>query len=898
MSGNEGAVPTGRQRPWLRVSLIVMLVLGIAAYWVLHEPDAEPSAHAVLLAKRVQGVARSRRAASVIPPTESPTAIETAATDGPLPPPVDLSHVDRDLDLHGVVVRADGTPIAGASAETFTQPWRDLDSMNYEGFEERVAGPSSRTATDGTFSLRLRRGEAVTLVVRAVGLRRVELPSRRAGERVRVVLDEGVTLRVRAHTPDGAVAGGVPIRVVRGSGQDVNFAMEASTDAEGRCSFAGLPPGLSAYVTGPRGASPVVTLLRVALPASGTVDADVVVTAAKRLTGRIVGADGGPIADAEAALGEDFQRPVTAGADGRFVLAGWDGASTDEVHARAPGYAQRGVAAGNGEVELRLTPAASARGRIVDAARAPVAGALVSLVAGTTQGERPWPFSAGHAVSASDGTFEITGLDASLAHVVVAGRVGVGRLLAPVTLQPGTATTDLGDITLAAPRIVAGRVIAGADAPVTRCVVWMVPWSDDPARPMLRPRGTGQRETATDDMGRFAFADAGPGTYRVIVRPTGLAECWAPVSVAPEANPEPLVVKIAVSSELVVHVVDGAGAPVGGIWVMATSSKGGPCNATTAADGTAKLGLQSDGAKIRVIPSEASGRRFVTPPPTPVEALQTQMTIVLQEGNVVAGSLLDADGKPIGRAQISVRQLGRAPVTVVGGTDGKFRTLVGSAAPVEVAFDGIVTQPNGHGGEMDDDCGLRGSVANVAPGSEDVVVRCSRRAPGAGVVFRALRPDGSPFAGAPISYARKDTGVGGFKKTGVDGTLRIEDLAPATWVAAGTYSGDLCPPAWVEFVPAGQEVVLRWRATESIEGVAAFDDGTSPGKADCRVEDRSGWNVSNDLRDGGAFRVPVPAGEGPWKVIVRGRDSKGEFEGVLESVSSPADGVRVRLARK
>ncbi|MHC5012734.1 MAG: hypothetical protein ACYTG6_17605, partial [Planctomycetota bacterium] len=36
--------------------------------------------------------------------TEAPVA-----TDRPLPPPVDLEHVDRDRDLHGIVLREDET---------------------------------------------------------------------------------------------------------------------------------------------------------------------------------------------------------------------------------------------------------------------------------------------------------------------------------------------------------------------------------------------------------------------------------------------------------------------------------------------------------------------------------------------------------------------------------------------------------------------------------------------------------------------------------------------------------------------------------------------------------------------------------------------------------------------
>ena len=71
------------------------------------------------------------------PPLDKPAGKESVA----LPPPVDFTQVDRDLDLHGIVVRkADGTPIAGAELQVATYPWRRASVLNHDGYYESTGG--------------------------------------------------------------------------------------------------------------------------------------------------------------------------------------------------------------------------------------------------------------------------------------------------------------------------------------------------------------------------------------------------------------------------------------------------------------------------------------------------------------------------------------------------------------------------------------------------------------------------------------------------------------------------------------------------------------------------------------------------------------------------------------
>src|SRR5688572_21537423 len=49
---------------------------------------------------------------------------EPASADADVPDPVDLDAVDRDLDVHGVVVDGDSNPIADAAVLAVRRPWR------------------------------------------------------------------------------------------------------------------------------------------------------------------------------------------------------------------------------------------------------------------------------------------------------------------------------------------------------------------------------------------------------------------------------------------------------------------------------------------------------------------------------------------------------------------------------------------------------------------------------------------------------------------------------------------------------------------------------------------------------------------------------------------------------
>ncbi|MDH3593015.1 MAG: sigma-70 family RNA polymerase sigma factor, partial [Planctomycetota bacterium] len=214
------------------IAVVVVLLL-VGGAWMLFKPSSHRTGE------------RARPVATVPPAAEPATAPPTRPPDeAPLPEPVDFTAVDRDRDVHGVVVSSDGAPVAGARVETVVFPWRRIIGLHrHARFEER-AGLETVTARDGTFALRFERGELVHVRVHADGYASRELPRVQAGERLRIVLAAPARLVVQLDPP---VAGAsVKLECTDRAGWWVFFRREGVTDDTGRCVFDDLAGGKGA----------------------------------------------------------------------------------------------------------------------------------------------------------------------------------------------------------------------------------------------------------------------------------------------------------------------------------------------------------------------------------------------------------------------------------------------------------------------------------------------------------------------------------------------------------------------------------------------------------------------------------------------------------------------------
>src|SRR5205814_1598382 len=149
----------------------------------------------------------------------------------------------RDRDIHGVVVREDGTPVAGAQVVAVARPSRGEALIGTRAAESEQTLGATRSASDGTFALRLDRGAAPRLRVTAARLAPFEEDKVGAGERLRIVLRAGVRLVVVVKDAEGHAVEGAELALYRLGGSMTwgyvreSYRRQGVTDASGRFAF-------------------------------------------------------------------------------------------------------------------------------------------------------------------------------------------------------------------------------------------------------------------------------------------------------------------------------------------------------------------------------------------------------------------------------------------------------------------------------------------------------------------------------------------------------------------------------------------------------------------------------------------------------------------------------------
>jgi len=200
--------------------------------------------------------------------------------------------------------------------------------------------------------------------------------------------------------------------------------------------------------------------IEVTLPDEGSVERVLPFGLGRTITGKVVAeANGEPVPGAIVDIGPVGDHTTTAAADGTFTLDDWMGGANGAIRCEAPGFASASVRPGDAhEVTISLRRGVRIRGRLVAMDGAALVGAHVAAVGTDDNESSARRASIARAVSDEQGRFELADLSGESAHRLVVAARGYGRM--DRALAATGKDVDLGDLTLNAPRAIAGRLVA------------------------------------------------------------------------------------------------------------------------------------------------------------------------------------------------------------------------------------------------------------------------------------------------------------------------------------------------------------------------------------------------------------------------------------------------------
>lgn len=808
-------------------------------------------------------------------PRDAPPADESDATSTTVSPPVPTlesrrAGVDLDRDVHGIVVEKNGPPIAGAEVAAVSYPWRRTALLNLAGYDEVDPGPTTRTAADGWFKLPLERGRQVALRVRAEGYAPVEVRPYLAGEYVKVELTRGARLLVRAFDDRKNPLAGVTLRLFpRARTGPWWFEKKGVTDAEGRFTFTGVPIGATAWLE-PKHETwghPSWGWLEVKFPDGSDVVKEFAMRPGRTVTGTVTDKETGrPIEGARVGAGWTMRQATTTDNDGRYELRGWVGEGVREIHAHAKGYGPDNVVVGSKEVvDFALAPGTAVKARVVDVTGRPLAGVMVGVIASVHDGNKQ-TISDGYALTGEDGRFEIGSLRAEMKHRLVLLKRGYGRTLREFDPVPAAkAPLDLGDVAMPAALSIEGRVLDADGMPVPRTAIELVTETE------VRAGGSYGRseDRVTDHLGRFRFPDLAPGKYTLHVRRAGAAAVERKVELV-DADRLDVEIRLADGRDFVVTVVDDAGAPVEGAFVVLQHEQGRVQGRT---DAEGRVVLQVTGRVLRIEPpwGPSTDRKYLRGEPrTDLPAGQSEAKFVLERAAQVTGKVVDPDGKPVAGAVLDSRRGDEQFGSTSTNGAGEFTLTVPRDGTTDIVLT-AVRREVAQGTYYDSDMPWRGELKGVSPGSEGLVMRLIAIPADRALVVRVVDPGGKPVAGVSVLLApwpsnRQPTRAPATDRDGVvrfDGLVARETRVSVRLPSDSTFA--IPPPETV--MPNGQTVEIALRRAVTLAGTVVNGDGKPVARAFLMLFDGDTMLASGSTAANGRFALRVPADLGhPMKL--------------------------------
>jgi RNA polymerase sigma factor (sigma-70 family) len=613
--------------------------------------------------------------------------------------------------LSGRVLDAAGAPVAGAEVAARRPEVGHFSVLDLEVRRNPRTAALAVTGADGRFAFELERGIPLDLAVSARGHCDERRQDCYAGEEHEIVLGQGLRVHGRVtRLADGAPIAEARVRVFQLGSKGDGYGTTSAADGrfELRTTF---QTDALLEITPQRERSS--DWIRLVFDATGTAEANVALPDGIEVRGRVLAADtGAPIAGAEVGEGWTFRRKATTDARGEYVLPGFGDEGAPELFARAAGFGrgQRAslppVVDGVMRVDFELVRGHAARGRVLDAARVPLAGAYVAAVAsefGSEGQQTDWV--SGRTDFA--GRFELTGLSPAIRHALVASADGhathVFDFPAEELAEP---ELELGDFVLGPAALLSGTVADEDGVPLPGVEVVLMGANHDRGRLRAEPSSTSQlgpagdwyvdsREGSTDAQGRFAFGSLPAGEFRLHARADGRPQSPSlKVSLGAGELREDLVLLYPRGETIRGTLVDAEGHGLAGVYVMAelSAARGGTLERRrtdavlrTDADGAFEFaGLPAGTWSLDFRPYELDedpDSPWLPLSLTGVESGGEPLRAVLPRGASIRGRLVDARGAALIGYYVLANRPGPAGAGGGGpggasGEDGSFRLEV------------------------------------------------------------------------------------------------------------------------------------------------------------------------------------------------------------------------------
>ena len=631
-----------------------------------------------------------------------------AATDAERP-------IDRDRDLHGVVLDPSDHAVAGAKVAIDRNASDGYEDSERSEERDRIA--ETTTNAEGRFAVALPIGRPFDVEVDAPGFARAQLGFRYAGEQLTIRLQPGASVfgRVTSASDGNPMPGTLLELSTWIFGHESIRIASGVADAEGRYRFDGLPAWKSTLRATPPSAG-AFARRQVELAAGQVLEENFSIEEGRTIRGRVVdAASGTPIPGAEVGEAGWVHRMIRADANGEYVYRGIRAQGPVLLRARAPGHGSEEKtfrAASNVDdlperFDFQLAAGRVVRGRVVASDGSPIAGVRTIAVASrrtdTAAPETDWIPGRTDA----SGAFELRDLRSRLPHSLVVRKDGFGTLVYELpSSESESPVVDLGEIVLPKMAVVRGKVVDGQGAGRPDWEVTLTGANADrsryreerDARDVFNLDYLVARRTArTDDLGRFAFADLAAGEFTVEAGfSTGSGRTSKVVHVAAESSTDGVELALADLPSIAGTVTDADGRGIAGVGVNVERREnraGRASGSLTDASGAFRIegvpeglyDIRISGGEFKIAGVDGGPQPFLGRKLESVSSGTPDLKIVLEPGEWILGRVVDADGSGVEFACVEAH----GPNTVerldaFTAVDGRFRLAVPKGAAVDL----------------------------------------------------------------------------------------------------------------------------------------------------------------------------------------------------------------------